>query len=98
VFVYYKYVSYSIDIGYSEYKVKDDDFGVKTVHVYNTSVETAVIELYERLSLPVAPNLIRCILFAIQSKDVEDIEQIKKCNGKALDKYLPDIEKYIALL
>jgi hypothetical protein len=101
VFLRYDYVSLADHINPTNlyiYQITDSEFGDRDILVKGQAVESAVIALYKELKLPVLPNLIRCVLFAIKTTDLDDWAQYKSINREEIEPYLTDIERYIILL
>ncbi len=69
--------------------------------VLEVAVGVAVIEVYEKRNLPVAPNLIAAILYLNKLFPYYQIQQIIEANRKHNPKfaqYEEDLNKYLCLL
>jgi hypothetical protein len=94
-----KYLGYDDKIGRHkyQYKIVDSDFE-KEIKA-GTSIILAVIEVYEKRNLPVAPNLIKAILWLCneQNYSINDILDWYG-NDPKFTKYEKELEKYLILL
>ena len=89
----------------TDYRIVDTDFDHKHIIAthdieFEVEPECAVIQLYEKLNLPVVPNLIRCMMFTatrIRTKLKHVIEYNSHYNPY-WKKYGFDVEKYLTLL
>ena len=81
-----------------QYKITDSDFEEVVV---SENSWVAVIEVYEKRNLPVAPNLIAAILYLNKQHPYVSIQEFIEYNRKYNPKfaqYEEDLSKYLSLL
>jgi hypothetical protein len=112
MFVSYEYASGGFDKGY-EYRIIDSDFEViYNLNSFNCKPYSSpiirivvyegcssVINVYEERKLPVAPNLVKALIFSEKHYYTSIIRTIKglKHNTK-FAQYEKDLEKYLLLI
>jgi hypothetical protein len=80
------------------FKVVDTEF---EEYILSPSIWLSVIDIYEKRNLPVAPNLIRCLIYFCETRNQHDIhDMFKWCKKRhpQFAKYKKELEKYLTLL